>query len=49
VVVPNAEKYRVPVKRLLEKEKIKVIGVEKIVPTLEDVFISTINGIPESQ
>jgi len=44
VVVPNAEKYRVPVKRLLEKEKIKVIGVEKIVPTLEDVFISTINA-----
>jgi ABC-2 type transport system ATP-binding protein len=43
VVVPNAEKYKKPVIKLLEKENIKVIGVEKIVPTLEDVFISTIN------
>jgi len=44
VVVPGAEKYKGRVKKLLEKEKIKVIGVERIVPTLEDVFISTINS-----
>jgi len=44
VVVPNAEKFRRQVKNLLENEKIKVVSVEKIVPTLEDVFISTINS-----
>jgi ABC-2 type transport system ATP-binding protein len=47
VVVPNAEEYKKRVKKLLEKEQIKVIGVEKIVPTLEDVFISTINSSPK--
>ncbi len=41
-VVPVAEKYRRPVRELLAAEKIPVTSLEWIVPTLEDVFISTI-------
>jgi len=48
VVVPNAQEFRQPVKKLLEKESISVNSLEWIVPTLEDVFISTIrNGSNE--
>jgi len=42
VVVPSAEKFRQPVMKLLEVENIPVSNAEWIVPTLEDVFISTI-------
>ncbi len=42
VVVPNAQKFRQPVRDLLQAEGIPVSGIEWIVPTLEDVFISTI-------
>ncbi len=44
VVVPNAEKFRRPVRKLLEAEIIPVHSLEWIVPTLEDVFISTIQA-----
>jgi ABC-2 type transport system ATP-binding protein len=44
VVVPNAEKFRRPVRELLEAERIPVKSLEWIVPTLEDVFISTIRA-----
>jgi ABC-2 type transport system ATP-binding protein len=42
VVVPSAEKFREPVRKLLEAEAIQVGSIEWIVPTLEDVFISTV-------
>jgi ABC-2 type transport system ATP-binding protein len=42
VVVPSAEKFRQPVKKLLKAEAVQVDSLEWIVPTLEDVFISTI-------
>jgi ABC-2 type transport system ATP-binding protein len=42
VVVPSAEKFRIPVRKLLEAENISVSSLEWIVPTLEDVFISTV-------
>jgi ABC-2 type transport system ATP-binding protein len=42
VVVPSAEKFRQPVKKLLKAEDVQVDSLEWIVPTLEDVFISTI-------
>jgi ABC-2 type transport system ATP-binding protein len=42
VVVPNAETYRRPVRKLLEAGQVRVNSLEWIVPTLEDVFISTI-------
>jgi ABC-2 type transport system ATP-binding protein len=42
VVVPSAEKFRLPVRKLLEAENIPVGSLEWIVPTLEDVFISTV-------
>lgn len=44
VVVPNAEKFRQPVRKLLEAENIPVSSLDWIVPTLEDVFISTIRA-----
>ena len=42
VVVPRAETYRRPVRKLLEAGQVRVNSLEWIVPTLEDVFISTI-------
>jgi len=42
VVVPEAEAYRKPVRNLLEAGQVPVNSLEWIVPTLEDVFISTI-------
>jgi len=42
VVVPSAEKFLLPVRKLLEVEGIPVSNLEWIVPTLEDVFISTV-------
>jgi ABC-2 type transport system ATP-binding protein len=42
VVVPSAKKYRLPVRKLLLDQGIKVSNIAWIVPTLEDVFISTI-------
>ncbi len=44
VVVPSAEEFRQPVRKLLEGEAILVSSIEWIVPTLEDVFISTIRN-----
>jgi len=42
VVVPSADEYRDPIRRLLEGDGIPVKGIDWIVPTLEDVFISTV-------
>ncbi len=42
VVVPSAEEYRQPVQQLLETESIPVGGLAWVVPSLEDVFISTV-------
>lgn len=44
LVVPDAEGYKAPVRRLLEGEGIEVRNLEWIAPTLEDVFIATIRG-----
>ncbi len=44
VVVPSAEEYREPVRKFLESENIPVSSLEWIVPTLEDVFISTVRS-----
>ena len=44
VVVPSAEAFRLPVRKLLEAEAIPVESLEWIVPTLEDVFISTVRA-----
>lgn len=41
VVVPDAKEYLLPVRKLLESETIAVTNIEWIMPTLEDVFIST--------
>jgi hypothetical protein len=41
-VVPDAEAYKQPIMALLEREGVKVHGVEWIAPTLEDVFISAV-------
>ncbi len=41
-VVPDAEAYKQPITALLEREGVKVHGVEWIAPTLEDVFISAV-------
>ncbi len=49
IVVPEAKKYRRPVKELLEAEHLPVSSLEWIVPTLEDVFISTIRASADSQ
>ncbi|MGA2488687.1 MAG: ABC transporter ATP-binding protein [Anaerolineales bacterium] len=43
-VVPEAKKYRQPVRQLLEAGNVPVSSIEWIVPTLEDVFISTIRA-----
>ena len=42
VVVPSADHFRLPIRKLLEAEAIPVVSLEWIVPTLEDVFISTV-------
>ncbi|HTX79500.1 MAG TPA: ABC transporter ATP-binding protein [Longilinea sp.] len=44
VVVPDAKKFSQPVKKLLKSEDVHVDRLEWIVPTLEDVFISTIRA-----
>jgi ABC-2 type transport system ATP-binding protein len=44
VVVPSAKKFSQPVKKFLKDENVKVESLEWIVPTLEDVFISTIRA-----
>ena len=44
VVVPGAEEYRLPVETLLKAEAVPVSHIEWIVPTLEDVFISTVQA-----
>jgi ABC-2 type transport system ATP-binding protein len=44
LVVPDAEAYKRPVRKLLEGEGIAVHSLEWIAPTLEDVFIATIRG-----
>jgi len=41
-VVLDAEAYKQPIMALLEREGVKVHGVEWIAPTLEDVFISAV-------
>jgi len=41
-VVPDAEAYKAPIKKLLEEDGIQVHAVEWIAPTLEDVFISSV-------
>lgn len=41
-VVPDAEAYKQLIMALLEREGVKVHGVEWIAPTLEDVFISAV-------
>ena len=42
IVVPGAEEYRRPVAELLASQGVQTGHLEWIVPTLEDVFISTI-------
>ena len=42
VVVPNAEEFSRPIRKLLEKENVPVSSLQWIMPTLEDVFISTV-------
>jgi ABC-2 type transport system ATP-binding protein len=44
VVVPSAEEFLKPVRKLLESESIIVSNIEWISPTLEDVFISTVQN-----
>ena len=41
-VVPDAKAYKQPITTLLEREGVKVHGIEWIAPTLEDVFISAV-------
>jgi len=42
VVVPSADEYIASVRKMLEAEAIKVNNIVWIMPTLEDVFISTV-------
>jgi len=42
VVVPSAQEFLLPVRSMLESEAIIVSNIEWISPTLEDVFISTV-------
>jgi ABC-2 type transport system ATP-binding protein len=44
-VVPDATRYRRPVRQMLEKAGIDVSSVEWISPTLEDVFISAVSRV----
>ena len=43
-VVPNTGEYAASIRRLLENEEIEVNAIERIAPTLEDVFISAVTG-----
>lgn len=43
-VVPNAEEYKKIIRAMLVKEGIEVRAIEWIAPTLEDVFISSVNA-----
>ena len=43
VVVPSADEFLLPVRKMLESEGITVNTIEWIMPTLEDVFISTVS------
>jgi len=43
VVVPSADKFLLPVRELLESEGLTINTIEWIMPTLEDVFISTVS------
>jgi len=49
VVVPGAEEYRHPLQELLADANIPVGNLEWIVPTLEDVFISTIRETADEE
>jgi ABC-2 type transport system ATP-binding protein len=42
VVVPNANEFLEPVRKMIESEAIVVSNIVWIMPTLEDVFISTV-------
>lgn len=44
-VVPAAEEFRQPLKDLLNAEGVRVNAIEWIAPTLEDVFISTMERL----
>ncbi|HEX8993571.1 MAG TPA: ABC transporter ATP-binding protein [Anaerolineales bacterium] len=41
-VVPDAQEYAIAIRRLLEGEHIEVAAIQRIAPTLEDVFISSV-------
>lgn len=43
-VVPEAATYAKAIQERLAKEQIEVIGIERITPTLEDVFISAVTA-----
>ena len=43
-VVPDAQKSKEGIRALLEAENIEVTAIEWIAPTLEDVFISSVNA-----
>jgi hypothetical protein len=43
VVIPDSEKHRDDVRRILESENIPITSLEWIEPTLEDVFISAVS------
>ena len=47
VVVPSADEFLEPVRKMLESEGILVSNIEWIMPTLEDVFISTVRDPTE--
>jgi ABC-2 type transport system ATP-binding protein len=44
-VVPDAQKYKGILRNLLENEGIEVTAIERIAPTLEDVFISSVTPV----
>ncbi len=41
-VVPNSQEYARAIRAVLEGERIEVTAIDRIAPTLEDVFISSI-------
>jgi hypothetical protein len=43
-VVPSAKQYKEVIRELLVAEGIEVRAIEWIAPTLEDVFISSVNS-----
>ena len=47
VDVPSADEFLEPVRKMLESEAILVSNIVWIMPTLEDVFISTVRDPPE--